>query len=71
VEKLNKMMHEDTVYNLRGALFGTISTSLAPAILNIHWENVSTAVVVAIVGSITGYFTTKFVRWFDKKITRK
>jgi hypothetical protein len=71
VEKKIAMIHEDKVYNLRGALFGMLSTSIAPAILNIKWENVGTAIVVAIVGSITGYYCTKFIRWFDKKITNK
>jgi hypothetical protein len=57
-------MHEEAVYNLRGALFGMVG-------VQINWGNLVTGCLVAVMAPILGYFTTKIIRHIERKLKDK
>jgi hypothetical protein len=65
------MIHEETVYNLRGALFGMAGVQTAQLAFQINWGNFVTGCLVAIMAPILGYFTTKAIRHIERKFKPK
>jgi hypothetical protein len=64
-------MHEEAVYNLRGALFGMVGVQTAQLAFQINWGNLVTGCLVAVMAPILGYFTTKIIRHLERKLKDK